>query len=335
MRTETNSEIIREIGNLVAKQDGKIYTHAGNMHADDVYACAAASLLVDPTTKTGCKVVRVDDKELLTLGIDDSNALILDVGKGRFDHHFRDEPEKKQFYTEYFWKGVEIHTKEEKEIPIEKSAVARLWSYAGPEIVYQVILAADLGEEPKSELCCKTAAKIEKVLISKISDTDTRGQAASPNLIAARVSHMNDYVELVDVTMETAFNSELAIAIQELRMYCVTEYADFAIEGICKNAADHATSEGHPLWVNMAPWGGHVKPIKFVDAKTQILFEVCESNRTKGEWNLLAVNTFKAPIITGKISDIPGYLKNPIASLAIFDSAEAAEKAAEELTKDL
>ena len=332
VRNETNSEIIREIGNLVAKQEGKIYTHAGNMHADDVYACAAASLLVDPTTKTGCKVVRVDDKELLALGIDDSNALILDIGKGRFDHHFRDEPEKKQFYSDCFW--FDYYEGHDGRVPIEKSSVAKLWSYAGPEIVYQTILAADLGEEPNSEICCKAADKIEKCLISKISDTDTRGQFASPNLIAARVSHMNDYAELVDVTMETAFNSELAIAIQELRMYCVTEYADFAIEGICKNAADYAASEGHPLWVNMVPWG-HVKPIKFVDAKTPILFEVCKSNRTPGQWNLLAVNTVKAPIVVGKISDIPGYLMNPIASLAIFDSAEAAEKAAEELTKDL
>lgn len=336
VRNETNSEIIREIGDLIVKGKG-IYTHSGNMHADDVYAVAAAILLYNPTdplSEESIKLIhRVNDNQLIEAGLNDDNALILDIGKGRFDHHFKDQPEKKEFYddifyTEYHQENFDMGWPENHQI--EKSAVARLWSYAGPEIVYQVVLSKG-DTEPVSAACCEAAAKIEKCLISQISDTDTRGQIASPNLLAAKISHVNDYITVTNLDMDAVFASEVKQAIGNLMVYCVTEYADAMLKNVCLEEAAKAEKEGHPLWVEC----DYIKPSKFAEVKTPVLFEVCESNRTPGEWNLLAVDTANAPIIVGKISDIPGYLKNPVPFLAIFDSAEAAEKAAEELTKDL
>lgn len=326
-----NLEIIREIGDLIEQGKG-IYTHSGNAHCDEVYGVAAAILLhnpVDSLSEEEIKLIhRVNDNQLIENGLNDTNALILDIGKGRFDHHFKDQPEKKEFYTEYFW--TDYYEGHDGRVPIEKSAVARFWSYAGPEIVYQVILSKG-DTEPDSTACCEAAAKIEKCLISQISDTDTRGQIASPNLLAAKISHVNDYVAVTNLDMDAAFASEVKQAIGNLMVYCVTEYADAMLKNVCLEEAAKAEKEGHSLWVEC----DYIKPSKFAEVKTPVLFEVCESNRTPGEWNLLAVDTAKAPIIVGKISDIQGYLKNPVPFLAIFNSAEAAEKAAEELTKDL
>ena len=337
-KENTNLLAGREIIELISEGKG-IYTHSGNMHADDVYACAAAALLYDSfdgSEKAIKMIRRVNDKQLEDLGIDDSNALILDIGKGRFDHHFKEQPEKKEFYddifyTEYHQENFDMGWPENH--PIEKSAVARLWSYAGADIVYEVINAMDKEEAPDLIVCCKVADKIERSLISKISDTDTRGQLASPNLISARISHTNDYVREMDLNMDDVFITEVKRAISELSVYIVSEYADAHSERTCTVLAEVANEAGHPKWVTSELV--YIKPSKFIDANTPILFEVCESNRTPGEWNLLAVDTAKAPIITGRISDIPGYLKNPVPFLAIFDSAKAAEKAAEELTKDL
>ena len=326
-RIETNSEIIRELAELIARQGNVIYTHGGSIHADDVYSVAAGSLLMgDPIA---ISIERVRDTDLVIKGLNDSNAFIVDVGKGRFDHHFRDEPSKRKFYNfeedgeDFCWTGPDGNL-----VMIEKSAVARLWEYAGPEICYNTVLLMT-EQEPNSEVCCKIAERLDKILISKISDTDTRGQKAAPNFLSAMCSRASAASELGHKNLNETFYDLVKTARINLINYILTEYDDVMSTKDASDLAEEAMSEGHPNWVTLKD--KYIKPFKFVEANTTVHYVVSKSNRDDTEWNLQSVDIEEWPLLNDIIRSISGFKKQPMSFLAIFDSKESAEEAAKTL----
>jgi len=176
---------LQEIRSLcVNKELTVVYTHGGKFHADDVFACAVASLL---RPDNELRIIRCKNLEdLKRLGVDDSNSLIVDIGLGRFDHH--------QKQKEYYSDGV------------EKSAVAKLWDYIGEELIEEEILIREISPEITKQIF-KT---VTENLIKPISDTDTKGQKLRPNMISRMVSNRTntDEDELDLVFYDVVYNAK-------------------------------------------------------------------------------------------------------------------------------
>ena len=69
-------EIVKRI------EDANCVTHNGTMHADEVFATAFLELYLKDIKVFRCS--SVDEKKL------NPNALVYDVGRGKFDHHQKD-----------------------------------------------------------------------------------------------------------------------------------------------------------------------------------------------------------------------------------------------------
>lgn len=315
--------ITKEIRELV-EANYCIFTHSGSIHKDDVTACAVAAMLYD--SNKPIKMRRVSNDELKELGLNDANALVLDIGKGRFDHHFDSRNAEEAELIRYY-------PAEEGKMPVEMSAVARFWDYCGTNVVHEQVITM-LGEAD-DELCFKTAQIIEDIYIKPISDTDTKGQVARPNLLSANVSRRSIMASMIlDKTkadastktrvMDGVFKELVLETIKELQAYIYTEYS--SLDQI-KRLEEFKQKCGGRKWVNTTvEFGEFVSANKF--AGTTIKFVVSESNRTAGEWNLLAVDAVVDPI-PKSVKDVAGFkFLHDKRFIASFTSKEAAEEAA-------
>lgn len=328
-------ERIDEIRNLISNQDGAIFTHTGRVHADETYAVASVMLLEDTVDFNIRHIVRINEKYIKDRNLNDSNALILDIGEGRFDHHQKE----KVYYKERIYDGGDesiIDT-------IEKSAVAKLWSYIGPEIVKTIILGyfEELCVIPgiailDEKLCFKTAREIERSLISKISRTDTTGQKASPNVINEIISRKYDMVaclsRLYDESDDDAKEKvdELFIhdlvpeAYDTLKAYIISTYMHTFDTNRALELHNQSIKEGHKNLVNLEKQNAG----KFISASCfPSGYVVSKSNRNDGEWCLHSSDKKLYPLDEEILKRVPGFKKKPIAILAIFDSEKAAEYA--------
>ena len=237
---------------------GGVYTHSGHYHADDVFACAIAVLA---TGDWDLKLVhRVNSPEdLKRLGVNDSNSIVLDIGYGRFDHH----QEKQEIYKQYPGK-------------IRKSTVAKLWDYIGLDLV-SVVETTML-----SWAWQKAFETVERDLICKISDTDTRGLRARPDVICQMVEDMTrSYIP---------FGLAVKTAALILKSRIKTAFQNAVNKKQARKLADQWKSEGHPSW-------GFTE--KFVPADafyeiTEVKFLTGKSER--GGYNIACVDPEKFPI---------------------------------------
>jgi hypothetical protein len=341
MRNFVDSQITSELWALMSENWPRptIFTHCGKPHGDDACTVAAASMLLgDPKSLDIC---RIDDDELVTRTAN-GKSLIVDIGKGRFDHHFRDEPEKREYYSNYFWEKVNDNGTVVQN-PIEKASIAKFWEYAGPEIVHETILRT-LEREPIDSICCTVAEEIEKSFISKLSDTDTRGQIAAPNEYSRIVSNRYEStVALIEFVFEKESddfkNNRLKIETdvlfsdlvdffrEELTSRIIISYTRF-FQKLKAEEEAKTVANTHPYWITLDKFIP-----AFLFAETDVRFIVYKSNRNDKDWNVNAVDNAKFPIKNEVIKDIDGFKIQPIAPLAVFTNKEAAEKAAELLTK--
>lgn len=252
---------LQEIRSLcINKELTVVYTHGGKFHADDVFACAVASLL---RPDNELRIIRCKNLEdLKRLGVDDSNSLIVDIGLGRFDHH--------QKQKEYYSDGV------------EKSAVAKLWDYIGEELIEEELLIREISPEITKQIF-KT---VTENLIKPISDTDTKGQKSRPNMISRMVLNRTntDEDELDLVFYDVVYNAK-DILFYEI-MQAVSE-AENVVKA--KELAAQFRQEGHPGW-GFTP--------EFIPASafegTEVRFVVGESAR--GGFNIDCVDSELYPI---------------------------------------
>jgi len=116
---------------IMRTNNKKLITHNGSFHADDVFACATLSLLLE---KKGEKfeIIRTRDPEIIKNGdyVFDVGG-IYDENANRFDHHQKEFSEKRDdlfFYSSFglVWKkfGVELTGSEEAFELIDKRLVA-------------------------------------------------------------------------------------------------------------------------------------------------------------------------------------------------------------------
>ena len=210
-----NMTKIEEIKKLIQNQNFTVYTHSGTFHADDAFACAIAMLVA---FKKNLKIVRCKNLEdLKRLGVDDSNALIVDIGLGRFDHH--------QSQKEYYDDGV------------EKSAVAKLWDYVGQDLIEDMFSCPPVISERVFE-------KLTENFIKPISDTDTRGQKLRPNAIYRMIMNRTNTEGKLDSIFVEIVEKAQEILYYEMRQ--VVSEVETAMEAI--SFAEQFKYEGHPGW---------------------------------------------------------------------------------------
>lgn len=297
-------EILAEIARLMEKprnwRKGRIYTHAGLFHGDDVYAVAAASLIWTPGEDSpweeGLEVIRVNNPEdLKSKGISDKNSLVVDIGYGRFDHHQAEQ---------VVYPGTSVRM----------SAVAKLWQYAGTAIVR---LQAREGF-PGAEADIKAAAQaVMEELILPLSDTDTRGQKARPNAISRRV-----YCRAcLSSGSDEAFRACVDEARGHLRDLVRVALKEAAQRRQARELADAWAKAGHPAWGTQGE--DFVPPQLF--EKTAVKFLAGPSRR--GGYNVCAVDADSYPIP----ADWPAAKKGVF--WANYPTLPEAEKSAKDLAE--
>ena len=234
-----------------------VYTHAGKFHADDAFSCAIAALI---TGGNLIKIFRMNNPEdLKKAGVDDTNALIVDIGYGRFDHHQRQK--------EYYPDGV------------EKSAVAKLWEFVGEELI------GALHKCPR-EIAHEAFVAVRERLIKPISDTDTRGQKARPNAISWMVYNRSAQAEnldeaFTDLVFDVAtpiLRDEIAQSVQE---------AQAAIEA--RQYASQWASEGHADW-------GFVPKFLAAESFEGTSVKCIIGKSARGGYNVACVDSARWPI---------------------------------------
>ena len=263
---------LEEVYHLMAQQADCIFTHGGKFHADDVFACALAELVFywaedredrenampqiyrgnpeDPTSRTGGWKSHVSDKD----------ALLLDVGFGRFDHHQKE----KQYYPD----GV------------EKSAVAKFWDYIGLELIQA------LGE-CTPEIAQTAFVAVTNRLIKPISDTDTKGQKARPNPISRIVYAACAQAEDNELNYEFSRTVESArLILWDEIAQSVTE-AQAAIEAL--QYASQWASEGHADW-GFVPKFLAAESFEGTDVKCIV------GKSARGGYNVACVDSARWPI---------------------------------------
>lgn len=289
---------IKEIMDLIVRNDFVAYTHAGTIHPDELLSGSLLRCIFKETNfyklqNQSLTIRRVTDQYLRDNGITDENALIFDINKGRFDHHQSDCPLRN------------------KDKPKSKyAALGRLWSYIGEEVC---LMLGAIDEEAAAI----ATRYLDESFIQNMDRTDNFGQQEFPNtlsfLIKCYVPNTNNS-DLLDNTYE-----ELC------KMIEFKPIIEFAV----KHGNDIQKAK---LIANATPTD-YVILDQFIPAvnfnATHIKYTINESNRDKGCWNLNSVDSKSYPISI-KQEEIEGCTFIHAAKfLAVFNSKEAAIKAAE------
>lgn len=299
-------EILAELSRLMEKprnwRKGRVYTHAGLFHGDDAYAVAAASLIWTPEEsspwKEGLEVIRVNNLEdLKKEGVSDKNALVVDIGYGRFDHH---QPEQ------VVYPGTDIRM----------SAVAKFWKYAGTAVTRRI------GEEcgpgaPKAADIEAAAKAVMEELILPLSDTDTRGQKSRPNAISRRI-----YCRAcLSGGSDEAFRTCVDEARSHIRDLVRVSLKEASQRRQARELADAWEKEGHPAW---GVQGEDFVPPQLFEG-TAVKFLAGPSRR--GGYNVCAVDADQYPIP----ADWPASKKGVF--WANYPTLSEAEKSAKDLAE--
>jgi len=296
----TNLKRIEELKALLAKQDGVFYTHNGSFHADDALCSALIYTFADDFMDSKpVKVNRVCDRFLKDNNLTDENALIFDIGRGRFDHHQEDTPCR------------------DPEKPKSKyAALGRLWNYFGTEMC---MLYGASNEE-----AAKIAADyLDTAFIQNMDKTDNFGQRDFPNPLAF-------YIKAINPKCNAFADEAFAKFAHTFNFKCLILYAvDYG------NAVQQATELASTTEKDYIVLEEFIPAVNF--ASTHIHFTVTESVRDPGCWNLNAVDATKHPIPNIMVNEemkklFPGCtFVHTARFLAVFDSKEHAVEAAERI----
>lgn len=267
---------IQELYGLYEKQGFIAYTHGGKFHADDMLSAAlldVAFRLIDSTAWKNIRIARFTDKYLNDNNLNDSNALIFDIGRGRFDHHQEDCP-----------------VRYEDKPKTKYASLGRLWNYIGEEVCLMY------GAE--NEEAAKYAAKyLDETFIQNMDKTDNFGPKEFPNTLAYYVNATyNEAIALastfdgVDVTtfVNEAFNrlcrGEDFIKFDTL----ITHAVECGNNQLKVNELANSTTENYIVLDDYIP------AMNFTN--THIQYVIYKSNRDEGCWTINSVNNTKYPI---------------------------------------
>lgn len=289
---------INELMDLIAENGFTAYTHAGTIHPDELMGGSLLKCVFKKTKyykleNKSLTIRRVTDQYLRDHDINDKNALIFDINRGRFDHHQPDCPLRNE------------------DKPTSKyAALGRLWAYIGEEVCLM------FGAIDK-EAAAIAAKYLDESFIQNMDRTDNFGQQEFPNtlsfLIKCYVPNTNDS-DLLDKTYE-----ELCKMIE--------------FKPIIEFAVKHGNDIQKAKLIADATPTDYVILDQFIPAAnfigTHIKYTLNESNRDKGCWNLNSVDSKLHPISI-KQEDVKGCTFIHAAKfLAVFNSKEAAIEAAE------
>lgn len=228
-------------------------THSGTMHADEIFATAILSLLLDNIT-----IIRVN--EFIEDNI--NNVVVYDVGLGELDHHQQGGNGKRENGISYaacglIWKkfGVEILQK----IGVDKKYIEDSFTQIDKNLI-QFIDANDNGMTPTIETDYKFVNLAS--IIAQFNPT-WNGETDSD-------TRFLDAVRLAKVIVENTFKSEIA---------------KLEAKSIVEDAIEKS-NESIMILERFMPWKEFV--LDSVNPKAKdILFVVFPSNR--GGYNVYAV----------------------------------------------
>ena len=287
---------INELMDLIENNNFTVYTHAGTIHPDDLLSGSLIKCVFKEYYKLEDKsltIRRVTDRDLQEHDINDKTALVFDIGRGRFDHH-----------------QVECPLRNIDKPTSKYAALGRLWAYIGEE----VCLMFGAIDEAAASIAAKY---LDDAFIQNMDRTDNFGQQEFPNTLSF----------LIKCYIPSTCNSKLLDETYEqlCKMIDFRPIIDFAVKHgndiqKAKLIAD-ATDKDYIILDQFIP------AVNF--SGTHIKYTLNESNRDKGCWNLNAVDTRLYPISIKQEEAEGCKFIHAGKFLAVFNSKEAAIKAAE------
>lgn len=141
----------------------RIFTHDGNTHADDAFACAALTLIYPDAP-----VIRTRDVAVLSDALNDSNSIFVDVtgaynpSRGQFDHHQAS--------------GAGYRDPDTRRWPYASAGL--IWKHFGVNCVHTLHPELTLAE------CAQVATYVDNCLIRAIDAVDcgVRLKSAGPTI---------------------------------------------------------------------------------------------------------------------------------------------------------